>query len=158
MGNKETGFLGETDVNLSDYHEGKYNMMRLTLSRCHDPDAYVEIGIRGTMAPDSTAHKEMPDKTGGEEEPASFEDIEKLKRELKKLTQEQDKKLQTWTEKVNNLGTALENTKTELSHQQRLNKQEADDKIAMTAGLEIIQQKIEMKGDGILEFEKDVDY
>ena len=54
MGDKKTGFLGETDVNLAEYHEGKYNIMRLALSRCHDPNAFIEVGIRGTVAPDST--------------------------------------------------------------------------------------------------------
>ena len=44
------------------------------------------------------------------------EDLEKEKKATKKLKQDKEEQIKTLTEKINNLQTNLENTKTEVSH------------------------------------------
>lgn len=50
VGDKGKGTLGEADLNLSDYTEGEYRIMKLTLKNCADPDGFIEIGLRATQA------------------------------------------------------------------------------------------------------------
>jgi hypothetical protein len=42
--------LGEADLNLSDYTENDYKVMKIPLRKCADPDAYIEVALRGTLA------------------------------------------------------------------------------------------------------------
>ena len=49
------GILGEAELNLSDYKEKEYRIMKLELKNCSDPDAYIEIGLRATLAKEKTA-------------------------------------------------------------------------------------------------------
>ena len=49
--------LGEADLNLSDYLENEYKILKLPLRKCGDPDAYIEIGLRGTLAVEKTTPK-----------------------------------------------------------------------------------------------------
>lgn len=51
---KGKGILGEADLNLSDYQENEYKYLKLPLRKCHDSDAYIEVGIRGTEAREKT--------------------------------------------------------------------------------------------------------
>jgi hypothetical protein len=53
--------LGEADLNLSDYSEGDYKVIKLTLEKCMDPNAYIEVGLRATPA---EVKKEKKPKTG----------------------------------------------------------------------------------------------
>ena len=46
--NGTAGFLGEADLNLSDYQENEFKYMRLNLRNCADPDAYLEVGLKAT--------------------------------------------------------------------------------------------------------------
>ena len=55
---KGKGILGETDLNLSDYAENEYKMIKLPLKNCPDPDGYIEIGLRGTVAKDKAMPRE----------------------------------------------------------------------------------------------------
>ncbi len=43
--------LGEADLNLSDYTENDFKIMRLPLKKCADPDAFIEIGLKAVEAP-----------------------------------------------------------------------------------------------------------
>ena len=45
---KKNDILGEADLNLIDYGDGEYKILKLQLKKCADPDAYVEVGLRGT--------------------------------------------------------------------------------------------------------------
>lgn len=47
---KSKDILGEADLNLSDYAENEYKILRLSLRKCDDPNAYIEVGLRGTVA------------------------------------------------------------------------------------------------------------
>lgn len=42
--------MGETDLNLSDYAENEFRYYKLALKNCADPDAYIEVGLRGVVA------------------------------------------------------------------------------------------------------------
>jgi len=42
--------LGEADMNLCDYGENDYRTLKLNLKKCDDPNAYIEVAIRGTQA------------------------------------------------------------------------------------------------------------
>jgi len=46
--------LGEADLNLSDYTENEYKTMKIPLRKCTDPDAYIEVALRGTLAQEKT--------------------------------------------------------------------------------------------------------
>lgn len=39
--------LGEADLNLSEYGENDYKIMKLNLRKCDDPSAYIEVALRG---------------------------------------------------------------------------------------------------------------
>ncbi len=51
MGDKGRGFLGEADLNLAEYHEDEFKYMKLPLRKCDDTEAFIEVGIRATPAP-----------------------------------------------------------------------------------------------------------
>lgn len=46
--------LGEADMNLCDYGENDYRTLKLNLKKCEDPNAYIEVAIRGTQAQEKT--------------------------------------------------------------------------------------------------------
>lgn len=50
MKDKVKTVLGEADLNLSDYAENEYKILRLSLRKCDDPNAFIEVGLRGTIA------------------------------------------------------------------------------------------------------------
>mmetsp|Transcript_16767 Transcript_16767/g.16034 ORF Transcript_16767/g.16034 Transcript_16767/m.16034 type:complete len:132 (-) Transcript_16767:590-985(-) len=45
---KNKGTLGEAQLNLSDYLEGEFKMLKLPLDKCVDPEAFIEVGLRAT--------------------------------------------------------------------------------------------------------------
>jgi hypothetical protein len=47
-----SGPLGEANFNLTQYGDGEYKTIKLPLKNCSDPDAFVEIAIKGTAAAD----------------------------------------------------------------------------------------------------------
>jgi hypothetical protein len=49
-GDKGKGLLGEADLNLSEYQENEFKLIKLPLKNCADPEAYIEVGLRGTLA------------------------------------------------------------------------------------------------------------
>jgi hypothetical protein len=49
-GEKGKGILGEAELNLSDYLEGEYKSIKLTLDKCVDNNAFIEVGLRATKA------------------------------------------------------------------------------------------------------------
>lgn len=46
------GVLGEAELNLSSYTENDYKVMKIPLRNCSDPDGYIEVALRGTLAPE----------------------------------------------------------------------------------------------------------
>jgi hypothetical protein len=54
---KGKGVLGEVDLNLSDYTEGDFNILKLALKNCADPDGYIEVGLKGTPVKEKKAHE-----------------------------------------------------------------------------------------------------
>ena len=51
---KGKGILGECDLNLSEYTENEFKIMKLPLKNCADPEGYIEIGLRGVSAKEKT--------------------------------------------------------------------------------------------------------
>lgn len=47
-GEKGKTVLGEADLNLSEYEEGVFKVFKLSLKKCKDDDAYIEVGLRAT--------------------------------------------------------------------------------------------------------------
>ncbi len=41
-------------MNLSDYTENDYKVMKIPLKKCADPDAFIEVALRGTLAQEKT--------------------------------------------------------------------------------------------------------
>ena len=50
MGDKGIGMLGETDLNLRDYSENEFKILKLPLKKCTDNEAFMEIGLRASPA------------------------------------------------------------------------------------------------------------
>ena len=46
--------LGEADLNLSEYGENDYKVMKLNLRKCEDPSGYIEVALRGTLVAEKT--------------------------------------------------------------------------------------------------------
>ncbi len=53
-GDKGKGVLGEADLNLSDYSENEFKIFKINLKNCADPEGYIEVGLRATVARDKT--------------------------------------------------------------------------------------------------------
>lgn len=49
-GEKGKGPYGEADLNLSEYSEDEFKIIKLMLKKCEDPNAYIEVGLRATPA------------------------------------------------------------------------------------------------------------
>jgi hypothetical protein len=47
-GDKGKGVLGEADLNLSEYQENEFKVIKIALKNCADPEAFIEVGLRGT--------------------------------------------------------------------------------------------------------------
>lgn len=37
-------------MNLSEYGENEYKVIKINLRKCDDPSAYIEVGLRGVVA------------------------------------------------------------------------------------------------------------
>lgn len=46
VGDKGKGVLGEADLNLRDYSEKEFKIIKLPLKKCIDEEAFMEIGLR----------------------------------------------------------------------------------------------------------------
>ena len=55
MGDKGIGVLGEADLNLRDYSESEFKIHKLTLKKCVDDDAIIEVGLRASPAKQKSA-------------------------------------------------------------------------------------------------------
>lgn len=49
VGDKGKGLLGEADLNLCEYGDNEFKILKLPLKNCSDPDGYIEIGIKGSQ-------------------------------------------------------------------------------------------------------------
>jgi hypothetical protein len=47
--------LGEADLNLSEYYEDEFKIFKLSLRKCFDPEAYIDVGLRATPAKEKTS-------------------------------------------------------------------------------------------------------
>jgi hypothetical protein len=45
---KSVGQLGEAELDMSRFSLEESNVMRLSLSKCSDPDAFIEVGLKAT--------------------------------------------------------------------------------------------------------------
>ena len=41
-------------MNLSEYSENEFKILKLALKGCQDPDGYIEVGLRGVAAQEKT--------------------------------------------------------------------------------------------------------
>jgi len=62
--------LGEADLDLSLYHEDEVVTLKLSLRKCADPDAFIEVGMKAYDAEDKssarrTSAKKPKEKEGG---------------------------------------------------------------------------------------------
>lgn len=126
-GDKGKGVLGEAELNLSDYSEGEFKVLRLPLRNCADPDAVIEVGLKGSQAKERKEAPSTPKETQNAEESKeqiihALDDLDKEKKNQKRLKLEYEEKVRGLNEKVNNLQTTLENTKTELQFLQKQSK------------------------------------
>jgi len=64
---KGKGVLGEADLNLSEYSEGEFKIMKLPLKNCSDTDAFIEIGIKGSQAKEKKEAPSTPKEQNTEE-------------------------------------------------------------------------------------------
>ena len=48
MGDKGKGVLGETELNLREYNEKEFKILKLHLKKCIDDDAFMEVGLRAS--------------------------------------------------------------------------------------------------------------
>jgi N-terminal C2 in EEIG1 and EHBP1 proteins len=46
INHKEKKVLGEAELNLSDYVENEEKLFKIPLSKCEDPDAFIEVGMK----------------------------------------------------------------------------------------------------------------
>lgn len=49
-GDKGKGILGEADLNLCEYSETDFKIVKLPLKKCLDEEAWIEVGLRATPA------------------------------------------------------------------------------------------------------------
>ena len=70
------------------------------------------------------------------------EDMDKEKKHAKKVKAEYDEKIKVLNEKINNLQTNLENTKTDLSYLHKLKKTWSTDQVTMQSEMESLKRKI----------------
>ncbi len=47
---KGKGVIGEADLNLSEYTENEYKILKIPMKNCADPDAFIEVGLKGSQA------------------------------------------------------------------------------------------------------------
>ena len=50
VGDKGKGVLGEAELNLSEYSENEFKILKLNLTKCMDSEAYIEVGLRASAA------------------------------------------------------------------------------------------------------------
>lgn len=121
---KQTGQLGEADLDMTKFGIDEPNILKLSLEKCSDADAYIEIGLQaeelameGTEGRGSIVNRKGPQMSNEEIDQkilAIKEEIDRYKKELKKVKQEADAKKAALDDQINSLGTSLENTKTDL--------------------------------------------
>ncbi len=70
------------------------------------------------------------------------EELDKSKKEQKKQKDEYEFKIKGLNEKINNLQTSLENTKTELAHQHKVKTGLGNDIEVMTREVETLKRKL----------------
>lgn len=46
---KGGGVIGEADLNLSEYKEDEFNILKLSLKNCQDSDGYIEVGLKANQ-------------------------------------------------------------------------------------------------------------
>jgi hypothetical protein len=69
MGDKGKEKLGEADLDMAQFSEGEPNVMRLKLSECEDPDAFIEVGLKATEhTKEDSATPRSSGKGGNEQE------------------------------------------------------------------------------------------
>lgn len=52
VGDKGKGPLGECELNLRNYNEGEFRILKLHLKKCIDEEAYMEVGLKGAVSSD----------------------------------------------------------------------------------------------------------
>ena len=57
---KTKEILGEADLNLSNYTENEFKIIKLPLKNCSDPDGFIEIGLRGVLAKEKERRTKDP--------------------------------------------------------------------------------------------------
>lgn len=77
------------------------------------------------------------------------EDLDKANKDKKKLADNYENKIRDLNEKVNNLQTNLENTKTELSHMHKQTKQFNGDKGGFDKEIDFLKRKVKQQEDKV---------
>jgi hypothetical protein len=68
--------LGEADLNLANFGNGDFKIIKLSLKKCADDDAFIEVGLRGTEASATRKESSKSSSKGGA---PRDEDKEKIK-------------------------------------------------------------------------------
>lgn len=117
---KSRGIIGKAELDLSQYGQDEFNVIKLPLQDCISEDGYIEVGLKGVPAKKAEAPSPSPSNASGSDSLlVLIDDVEKLRKENKKLKADSDAKVSQQTEKINALQTQLENTKTDLAYQSK---------------------------------------
>jgi len=155
---KVTGILGEAELDMTRFGISEPNVLKPSLEKCADPDAYIEVGLQaeevpheakargsvivGGQTPSKDKSNQMSTEEIAEKVLKIKEDIDKYKKELKKLKQDAEQKNTSLNDQINSLGTSLENTKTDLTFSQRTSRSQKDEIQLLTKEVENLNLKL----------------
>lgn len=73
INSKEKKVLGEANLDLSLYQEGEVKLFKLPLTKCSDPDAYIEVGMKAFEADDKNGGRKQSGKKPKEDNSNSIQ-------------------------------------------------------------------------------------
>ena len=129
---------------------GEFNWLKIPILKCIDPDAYIEVGLRATPKSDgseslSKSKKEKSVVVDQEQMKLLLSELEMEKKELKRLREDYDHRIKDLVKKENALATQLENTKSEIAYQQKVQHSLENDKSLLEQDKETLQRKLNSK-------------
>mmetsp|Transcript_16275 Transcript_16275/g.15647 ORF Transcript_16275/g.15647 Transcript_16275/m.15647 type:complete len:180 (-) Transcript_16275:439-978(-) len=101
---KEKRILGEANLNLSDYIEDEEVNFKLSLRKCDDSEAFIEVGMKAYQGGAGGRKSIGSKKENGKDEIQDLiAEIKKIKKELSKVKEENEAKISVVKEKINNI-------------------------------------------------------
>ena len=74
--------LGEADLNLCEYAENEFKIIKLPLKNCADPDGFIEVGIKGSPTKEKKSTADPAPSTPKQSNQNSEENKEQMIRAL----------------------------------------------------------------------------